>query len=609
MESEAYWGKFGEFLILFREYVLLPGFNQFQHEELAIGLALGLVFLALVFGAWFYFRNVLPASITLSRLTLLVERCDGELKFKEAYSEIDEAFRKVKFLKHAWEEFAETLIFPKEDETAAIRNTQRPEQYLNSRAAERFGPKFHFYQALPNYFVGVGLLFTFFGLVAALYFASDGIKEGAELSAMQESLRKLLHAATFKFLTSIAGLFSSICLSVQYRLVTHKLQLKFDRLCDALEHRMTFVFPEILLNEQLKEQKAQTLQLERFNTDFAIELSNALEEKLNRSLPASVSTAVKPLTDAVDKMAGNLGSMNQDALSEMVGGFQESLQGSAGSEMTAITKALEGISVTLGSMSAGVNDASSDFGRRVEDAAIQLEKTVSSAGQVLKEQANEAASAWQEQIQSSAVNLHDAMRETSQTFSEQLLNASGEVGESLTPLAAQIGRFETVVSSLDSRLEAQRDALDGVVQNVKNAGAMFSETVLSLKDAGEPIARTADQFTKSAEDIRIAGQAISETQASIRELNDKIGKTSETLTESWGNYEERFKDVDESLAKVFNDLMETSEAHRAHIQEFVQELDKQFGNALKFLGSGIEQLSENVEELDQTAGKFTEALK
>jgi hypothetical protein len=630
MDIELLINDLGVYLVQYRDIVLVPLFNNFRHEEVAIGLALFLLIVAFLFGIWFLFRHILPASITLKRLLNLVTECDGAVSFKESYPQISMAFNEVKFLRHGWAEFTETLLIPNDGEAKPIRNTQRPGQYLNTRAAEAFGPRFHFYQALPNYFVGVGLLLTFFGLVAALYFASEGIKAGSSLTQMQSALRDLLHAATFKFLTSISGLFSSIILSVIYRLAAHHLQLKFDGLCDALEHQMVFVYPEILLSEQLQEQQAQTLQLERFNTDFAIELSRALEERLNSSLPAAVSTAVQPLTDAVRNMAGSLGEMNQDALSEMVGNFKESLNASAGSEMQAIANTLEGIRTSLGSASAGVSEASSDFGRRVEDAAIQLEKAVSSAGGVLQERADEASndfgrrvevastqlekaissagtelqerasdasSVLQEQILSSGRGLSDSMQETGQIFSEQLRNASSEVGESLLPLAEQIGRFETIISSLDSRFEAQREAMDGMVQNIRNAGSLFTETANSLKAAGEPIAKTAEQFTISAEHIGAAGREIKETQASLSELTETIGSTSEVLSEAWGNYEQRFKDVDDSLAKVFNDLVEASDAHRTHIQNFVQELDKQFDNALKSLGGGIEQLQDSVEDL------------
>jgi hypothetical protein len=76
------------------------------------------------------------------------------------------------------------------------------------------GLNFPVWQALPNYFVGVGLLFTFFGLVAALQFASGAV--AADIDEAQGALRNLLAAATFKFMTSICGLFSSIVFSVVY---------------------------------------------------------------------------------------------------------------------------------------------------------------------------------------------------------------------------------------------------------------------------------------------------------------------------------------------------------------------------------------------------------
>ena len=67
---------------------------------------------------------------------------------------------------------------------------------------------------IPGYFVGVGLLLTFIGLVIALSKAASGTSSDAK--SMTDALRQLLNAATFKFSTSIAGLFSSIVLSMLF---------------------------------------------------------------------------------------------------------------------------------------------------------------------------------------------------------------------------------------------------------------------------------------------------------------------------------------------------------------------------------------------------------
>jgi hypothetical protein len=73
-----------------------------------------------------------------------------------------------------------------------------------------------FMQSMPSYFISVGLIFTFIGLVVALYFAGRGFRSG-NLEEARASIVELFNASSFKFLTSVAALFSSLVVSVVYR--------------------------------------------------------------------------------------------------------------------------------------------------------------------------------------------------------------------------------------------------------------------------------------------------------------------------------------------------------------------------------------------------------
>jgi hypothetical protein len=73
-----------------------------------------------------------------------------------------------------------------------------------------------FMQSLPGYFISVGLIFTFIGLVVALYFAGRGFRSG-NLEEARTSILQLFNASSFKFLTSVAALFSSLLISVIFR--------------------------------------------------------------------------------------------------------------------------------------------------------------------------------------------------------------------------------------------------------------------------------------------------------------------------------------------------------------------------------------------------------
>lgn len=153
-----------------------------------------------------------------------------EIQFAHRFKEIDAAMQKRGLLTGglalAWRRYRKTFTFAG---APPIRTTQRPNSF--------------FYGAMPppswlgftaNMFVGFGLLATFLGLVAALTFAAEGMRD-ADSSAMLAALRDLLAAAASKFVTSIAGVGLSILLNVLERVVTASLRRNLDGLSTAVE--------------------------------------------------------------------------------------------------------------------------------------------------------------------------------------------------------------------------------------------------------------------------------------------------------------------------------------------------------------------------------------
>ena len=77
--------------------------------------------------------------------------------------------------------------------------------------------------ALPGYFTSLGLIFTFLGLVAALYFAARGFRSG-NLEEARSSIMQLLNASSFKFLTSVSALASALFISIVHRYAQSRLR-------------------------------------------------------------------------------------------------------------------------------------------------------------------------------------------------------------------------------------------------------------------------------------------------------------------------------------------------------------------------------------------------
>ncbi|TOQ08322.1 hypothetical protein CGH04_20465, partial [Vibrio parahaemolyticus] len=66
-----------------------------------------------------------------------------------------------------------------------------------------------YFNSVPNKLTGLGILGTFLGLVAGIYLASSGIGSN-NIDEAKGALSHLLDGASLAFLTSIAGLITSM---------------------------------------------------------------------------------------------------------------------------------------------------------------------------------------------------------------------------------------------------------------------------------------------------------------------------------------------------------------------------------------------------------------
>ncbi len=266
----------------------------------AVPWILSAVILAGAFVLWLAFRTRLePVVAALARARRAVEACEGPAAFRARFARISRELGADPVLGEAWKAWVPTVQpFPGDGDVLAY--ARRPREHFDQGLLVR-ALNLRFYESVPNLLVGLGLLFTFVGLVAALHFASRGVA-AADVALAQASLRDLLGAATFKFATSIAGLAASLLFTWRERSRLHRAQRELARFCDALEARMVPLTAEGLAAAQLEVLHQQRQDLARLaRSDFA-----ELPEAVERTFAAEIARAFAPLHEAMARIAGTL---------------------------------------------------------------------------------------------------------------------------------------------------------------------------------------------------------------------------------------------------------------------------------------------------------------
>jgi len=483
--------------------------------------------------------------LALAEARRLVETAGSKQEFARRFTAIDSGLAAHPLLGYAWREFDETVIKAE----VPFRNTLRPQTFFTLSALRDKLPGLKIMTGVPGYFVGIGLLLTFIGLVIALSKAAAGTQAaqmavgGAGAAAMQGALRELLEAATFKFSTSIAGLAASIVLSFSFRLIGIGIETSLHRFCEAIDGRLDYVPPQAVTMEMRNGIYAQLEALDTLASD-------AFVQRLGAEVAPALASAVAPLTASVDQAMGQVGASSRDGVEELLNRFLTGVQGGAGSELKEIGASL----------------------RTLHGALERVCTDMSGSG----------------------ANFSQAMTDAASGASGQMEQAMGRV---LGRLEGQIAGLADVLAASARAHQGHALAVDRVAARSGEAAEAFGRSAEAIRSAIEPVGRSNERLAGVAE-------SLGQSAAGAAELASALTAQTERLTALWADYESRFGKVDEDLGRAFEKLATESRKQSQLLAEQTVRIDAGLAKAVdalsahvRSIGSGAEDLAEAVEDL------------
>lgn len=479
--------------------LILPVLNLFRDFNVAVTLAGAIGLAGLLILVWFVLVVMLPAIWQVDRLTRRVRATNGAAAFSANFAEIDRAFASAPLLRHGWAKLRQTLILPSQGATDPIRHSAPPGQFINVGAAEAAGLNLRFYQAVPNYFVGIGLVFTFLGLVAALFFASQGVG-ASDVKVAQRSLGYLLQASTFKFLTSIAGLVASLALSIGYRILVLRLTRGIDRLVRALDQRLVLVDAIGIGLAQTNELRRQNKLLEGLGTEIA--------KRLEDSLPALIADAVGPLAQAGDP----------GALRGVMEEMQAGLSRTGARETTALAEILVELRTSLRGFGQTLAQTGSDFGQRIDGASVALQGQVSDSSRLLAETLSA--------VDQTAIRLRTASEPVAR-IADKFQIAASEISGAADRMAKIQGEMSGTLRTLNesaNTLKAfwteYRTRFEEVDRGLAGAFTAFAEGSETHRKATESFVKEMD--AEMARALTALGSGIDELTTTVEDLKSSV---------------------------------------------------------------------------------------
>jgi methyl-accepting chemotaxis protein len=548
--------------------------------------------------------------------------------FARRFHELEPVLRRNAVLGRTWAEFTECLILPTgPDAPVAIRNTRDPDNYFSASAVIEATLNVRFYGSIPGHLTGLGILGTFLGLAAGIGLAQAGLATG-DTQQVQDALQDLLSGASLAFLTSIAGLTTSILFLVFERWQLASLERRRVAWVQSLDERLLRVTQETIAVDQLVELREQTTALKRFNDDLAISIAEALDEKL----AARLSPQIDDLRQTLHGMRSDQGEASERLITSVVERFEQSMTGGAGREMDALRGTLEQLNLAVRGSADSLQQQQDRMSASLAEMVAAVQGTMGASSERMKDEigatidrlakaTEESAAAMREASHAASSSARDAVSSATEAMSERLATTldalASRMDESSTKAAGQLTAAGATVAqrlgdtsgelagrlialqegfnrslAIGRQLEDVADKVTAASEGLANAAEQLAYVMPSLKETSLGIRTASTEIRGAAEVVARSSQGMAEAGNQIRVAQDRV-------VSSWEDYAQRFDGTDRQLALVFQQIDEGLDRYTVRIREFTREVDASLAKAVETLSGVVGELGETLEDLSE----------
>ena len=502
-------------------------------------------------------------------------------------------------LGEAWNEFVETLILPEPgEEKQIIRNTSEARRHLNDQTVIFEKIPFRLYDTVPNLLSGAGILCTFLGLAAGVGAAGNGLSSG-DTTQMQSALERLLSGASLAFWTSVCGLGASMTFLAYERRWNRRLHITLVGWTNALDKRMEIVTPQSVALEQLRANRAAARELQEFNTDLAVQIESALEERVADKLIPQL----KAIASAIDGVRSDQAADTSQLITKALDRFADELRGRAGAEFDGMKGVLGELVPALDGVAASLNNSQEQSGRQMREIASTVARTMEDGAQATRATVDAAVEALAEKMAGTGDAQMQQMLNTTEAVAAEMRRTAKEIIEEMTDAAAKAA--EDAQSQAEKTAEihnkGNRDALDRLISRVDEHDAALRDRIGGM---------LADIAATNRGTVGDLGAAASELTNTVRKAARDV---EQTISEMNANAAERGREAATTLTGATTRLEATSGALNAAAErnknalDEARELAETTGELIQRINALPAKLEETYGGMRATADRLTRA--
>ncbi|MEZ8946203.1 hypothetical protein AB6E30_19385 [Vibrio sp. 10N.247.311.12] len=525
------------------------------------------------------------------------------------YNKMSNAIVSANCLKSPWEEFQRSMQLPNKDyvldgdEAPALRNTIQVkslfdisnivEPYLNVRL----------YTSAPNILTGLGLLFTFVGLMIGIGEASVGLSS-SDIDDAKQSLNPLLSGASIAFTTSVVGLLLSMIFSVFEKVQFYKLEKAVKEFSDYLATHIDIVDADKLAAMQLHATESQTKAL----SDFQLDQQRITDETITRVSKEFRETLLQSAGSEIKELGSLLSEMNEK-LESNITRFTDSQE-----RMQSVTESLtasieESFGKVTSQLVESVNSMGAREGERVQqviDSFREVMSEIESAHQSSSEQIQRSAE------QATASTFAQVEKLSSEALPSMISGISATLEHSLDGMLGKVQAADSSMNNLVDQfyktIEMQRvmtkevsgnievmgrlqSQSNGSLEHVSNMLGQLNESSNKLLDANSKASETAQLYSMTLDSVNSATNKNIENAQAMNIAMKSIKEAISQQTSQSAEFEGRLNNVFEGLKGGLSDYAAQANTHLKSLDYYSAEVTGNLVTATNELRSTVEDIA------------------
>ena len=586
-------------------------------------------------------------------------------QFKHEYANIGKIISKDEHLFDLWWEFCETLIIKRQfkdgkdphrfdiqnNPITELKNTAQVELYINENNIIESQISRSYMEAIPGVLTGLGLVGTFTAIAFALF--------GFDIKNMDASINTLLSGLSVKFISSLAGILTSIAfifitviLFTSMKNDLYRLQKKLNKLFPRItsEAYLCNILEETSKNNEclsdiMQEIKEQSDNFKYFLTDmnFTDAIKNAVSDSLSKEKPDLID-AINVSIDKLDEIKCETFSKLETIKDEMISTLNNLNTGISSSISSSMRESLQNLDANLGSAIASLSESMETFKNlKQQSSADILDKMVSELKKCMTDMResfqNQILDGSGDTIKSLQNNLKDAsnylagVQGTFSGFMEELLAQQQQENKIRNEAVSQtinstVQRVSAVNQSIQQSIESQnvqlndwlhtiKTYIDEIHDNEKNVKNNYSEVLSKLETSLQTQTTTIDNLTYASEAIIESSDKLEKSTSRIVDISTSTSLVADNIADSLYASSELVTKLNstiqlskDSLINIQNTLVKLNNALVTNISnfadkshEFQEQMFKDFtgnlNNLVHNLKIAVDEQKEIIEELSE----------